>query len=267
MTCGCACHTGGTYKPTCTVDARSSGVPGLPSCSPCFGPEVARAEQAPCIYPGCDDPYEIDGLMVHIPALTKNTICGPCRTRYSKLLFWIIGDYDQIKRSMPSPARRPGDGSKHVSPKAKSFGHPAEWASDAARMIADRFNALEDDLREHRGEREVLRRSIEVYRVSRSYDYITKRFDDLCTFPLADDWAGMLVDMHGKLRSALGLTRFAQHLKTPCPRCDHKTLVRTLDRIDCQNCSESIPEDHYQFWARMMLDEMIDAYDKQEAMA
>lgn len=37
MSCICACHTGGTYKPTCTVDNGSSGVASIPSCSPCDG--------------------------------------------------------------------------------------------------------------------------------------------------------------------------------------------------------------------------------------
>ena len=68
-------------------------------------------EPVPCIYPGCDDPITVEGEVVHQPALTKHTICNSCRRRYSKLLFWIVGDYDVIKRSMPSPSRRPGDGS------------------------------------------------------------------------------------------------------------------------------------------------------------
>lgn len=39
--CACACHTStGPHKLACTIDAGSSGVPGLPSCSPCSGPDT-----------------------------------------------------------------------------------------------------------------------------------------------------------------------------------------------------------------------------------
>lgn len=277
--CSCNCHaSGGTFKLACTVDHGSSGVPGLKSCSPCSATPAFHAcgwkhprqwedrVQARCIYPGCkDDKPTNDGCTP--PKWTFNGVCRDCRRRYKNLLQWIVEDYHTIKQPMEIPARVGGDGSKHMSPKSRSYGHPAERASDAVRLIVDRFNAFEDDLREHRRDRLREHQSVEVYRLARSYGYLVRNFNEACTFPLARDWAEILVDMHAKTRSALGLTRFSQKLPVPCPSCDVAALVRSVGHIDCGNCHRSIREDQYPFLTRMVIDDLIEAYDRQEAMA
>lgn len=213
----------------------------------------------PCIYPRCDD-----GSEAHEPRFTYDTVCNSCRKRYGKLLGFVLMDYVTLKSSLGSPIRRPSDGSKHMAPKAKSFGHPAESDSDWAAMIADQLNELEHDLREHLSDGAAVHpRLLEVRRVQLAYNYLTNHFNDLCTHPAADDYAANLVEIHGKTRSRLGQTRFVQRLKTPCPSCDVVALVRSVGQIECGNdkCRRVIPEDHYLFWARILLDELVDAYD------
>lgn len=45
MTCRCVCHSSnGTYKLRCSIDRGSSGLPDIPSCSPCAYEPVAATE-------------------------------------------------------------------------------------------------------------------------------------------------------------------------------------------------------------------------------
>lgn len=270
MTCRCVCHSSsGTYKLRCSIDTGSSGLPDIPSCSPCAYEPVAATEprrasrreltQAPCVYPRCDD-----GTTEHEPILTVHVVCDSCRKQYAKVLHWLVMDYVTIKSSMASPVRRAKDGSKHVSPKAKTFGHPAEWASDAARKIAQLLNDLENDLRDHMGDEPPLNPFYpEVVLVQRAYQYVTAHFEDLVRFPLAADWWDVLIDLHGKMRSSLGQTRFVEHLPTPCPSCDVKSLVRSIGQITCSNseCGRVITEDQYPFLTRIVIDDLIRSYD------
>lgn len=215
--------------------------------------------QAPCVYPRCDDGSVRDEKT---PRLTRNVICNNCRKRYAKTLDWLVQDYATIKHELPAPARRPGDGSQHVSPKAKSFGHPAQWASDAARKIADSLNWAEDDLRDYRRDEPGVHPLVfEVHVVQRAYAYLTAHFEDLCTFPQAGDLAAYLTDLHGKMRSSLGQTRLAEHLPTPCPSCDVKALVRSVGQVECANCKRVIAEEQYPFLTRLIIDDLIKAYD------
>lgn len=225
---------------------------------------MSERKQEPCVYPGCDDGHED-----HDPRLTYNVVCNSCRRRYGKLLDWLLEDYVTIKAGMPRPAQRPGDGSKHMSPKAKSFGHPAEWPSDRAALIADQLNELEHDLREHLGDGAAVHPRVEeAHRVKRAYDYLTQNnhFDALCRHPAAGDYADNLTQLHSENRSRLGLTRFSQKLPVPCPSCDVAALVRSVGQVECSHCHRVIQEDQYPFLVRMVLDDLIDAYDKKEAM-
>lgn len=45
MSCSCDCHAGsGTYRLRCSIDSGSSGVPGVPSCSPCVYSAIEDAQ-------------------------------------------------------------------------------------------------------------------------------------------------------------------------------------------------------------------------------
>lgn len=58
-TCGCKCHAGGPHA-TCDVehDTGSSGVPGKPSCSPCFGGTSERVPLDQACIMGHPEPAE-----------------------------------------------------------------------------------------------------------------------------------------------------------------------------------------------------------------
>lgn len=208
---------------------------------------------APCAYPGCDDG---EGNA----ALTTDVICTRSRRHYRKVLDWLTIDYVTVKTQMPKPAKRTAGAQRRAQ---REYGHPAEWASDMAREIAEVMNLIEDGLRDYRGDEPPpnLRTAAEPRVVEHARRYFDVRFDDLCTYPAAADTAVELDDLHQKVRRALGQTRFAQRIPTPCPECDVAALVRTVDQIDCRSCGAQIPESHYEFFANVLIDEVIRAYD------
>jgi hypothetical protein len=209
---------------------------------------------SPCVMPGCRDS---DGN----PRLTRDTICDSSRRHYARILDQIVLHYIVIRRDMPAPAAPPGERIMRVA--AKVYGHPAEWASDMAREIADTLNDVHDDLADtlhrqpppHPGSRE-------LGRVAAAHHFLTTNFHDLCTYGAAADTAEALHDLHHRIRSGLGKTDPRRFLPVPCPSCDLLGLVRTLDedgtdRVDCHGCGESIPADRYAWWTRTLLDETL----------
>lgn len=206
----------------------------------------------PCVYPGCD-------VGEGEPALTTQVMCDRSRRHYRRELDWIVMDYVTLKASMPMPVKR---GGQQRSSNLKSFGHPAEWASDQAAEIAQALNWIEDGLREHLKHEPPPHPFGDQNRlVDHAYKYLIDRFDDLCTYPAAGDSAEEVHDIHRRVRRLLGQTRFAQRLPTPCPSCDTAALVRTVDQINCEECGTVIREEHYEFMATVILDELINAYD------
>lgn len=218
---------------------------------------VTMGNIRPCVYPGCRD---IEGN----PRLTQNTICDPSRRHYRRLLDWIALDYITIRQTMPQPITT---GTNVRASNRREYGHPAEWASDALRRIADLLNDTEDDLRDYRHDDPAPHPGhSEPRRVAHAHHYLTNRMDDLCEYPGAEDKCVELYDIHGKMRAALGQTRPRWHLPTPCPQCELATLSRTIDlagtdAITCENCGTVIPESHYEFYARIVLDEILDVAD------
>lgn len=204
-----------------------------------------------CVYPDCT----VDDQ----PTLTTQVMCDRSRRHYRRELDWIVIDYVTLKSGMPSPARR---GTQVRASNLKSFGHPAEWSSDQAALIADVLNETEDDLRDHlRHEPPPHPRVEEAHRVEHAYRYLVDRFDDLCVYPGAEGAALVIHERHQRIRSLLGLTRFVQWLPTPCPNCTTPALTRNQDQITCGDCGFVIKEANYAFMARVLLDTLLDDYD------
>jgi hypothetical protein len=188
-------------------------------------------------------------------------VCPSCRRRYWRLLRWLGEDYLAVKATLPAPARRQAGG-RYIAAKTRSYGHPAEWASDTAALIAYHLGWVEDDLREHLGDDPPPHpRTVEAHRVDHALTYLTARFEALCTWPAALDSAVELVDLHALIRRGLGLARLVQRLPTPCPACDVAALVREVGHITCVACGTVIREEHYPLYARIVIDEVIKAYD------
>lgn len=211
------------------------------------------AEVSPCPYPGCRD---IDGN----PRLTRDVICEPSRRHYRLILDRLALHYVLLRRDLPRPAAQPGERVMRVV--AKEYGHPAEWASDTARAIADQLGLAHEGLAEVLGhDGPPHEQSREHGRVAISYRYLTNWFDQLCTYAAAADTAEALYDLDRHVRRGLGKTNPQRHLPVPCPSCDLLTLVRNLDLdgtdlVECRACDEIIPADRYAWWTRTLLDEM-----------
>lgn len=208
---------------------------------------------SPCAYPGCRD---LDGN----PRLTRDVICDASRRHYATVLDRLVLHYVLLRATLPAPVAPPGERVMRVV--AKTYGHPAEWASDTARAIADQLNDTHDGLAEH------LHRdppphpgSREPGRVAKAHQFLTVNFHDLCSWPAAGDTAEALHDLDRHVRSGLGKTDPRRFLPVPCPNCDLLGLVRTVDgdtgndQVDCHGCGETIPSARYAWWTRTLLDE------------
>lgn len=211
------------------------------------------ANVAPCCYPGCRD---ANGD----PELTTDVICMRSRNHYQRVLGWLLEDFALIRDTMPKPVAHAGP--KTRAGGSRTYGHPAEWASDKLREIADQLAGWEDALREHLGHDADAVGTNDLNRVNGAYHYLTNWFDQLCTFPAASDAATELDELHRGVRRALGGGPAAQHLPTPCPNCNLLALFRTTivgidDVIDCRSCGYKVPLDQYDFYTRLLLTEIL----------
>lgn len=211
----------------------------------------------PCEYPGCDNGHGD-------PRLTGSTFCDPCRRRHRKHLDWIVLDYVTLKATMPKPVFGAGQRrSSSVEP-----GHPAEWASDTARQICEILNGAEDALRDHLHHEPAPHNHMtgqEARLVEHAYTYLAGAFDHWCTYPGAHTNATEIADIHRTVRHRLGYTRDSVLLPTPCPHCDTAAMTRSVDpgndRIECANCGILVKEAEYDWFALVLLDQVIDTYD------
>lgn len=212
-----------------------------------------------CPYPGCRDG---DGN----PRLTQDVFCGPCQRRLHRLLLWLMLDYVTLRSQMPAPvSNNPVRASN-----SREYGHPREWASDAAREITECLTWTEDAIRESLDLAPVdLRRAGEVLRVKTAFEFLSQRFNALLDYADVAEVAAELEDLHRKLRSRLGMTRFVQLLPVPCPFCETQALLRSVGEITCGDCGRVIREEHYDWLTGYLLDRMIEDYDtrKTEALA
>lgn len=202
---------------------------------------------SPCAYPGCRDENGD-------PRLTQDTFCEPCQRRYRRLLDWLREDFAKLAVLMPNPIITDVGGRRA---KTSSFGHPAAWASDAKAQIAAVLNATESALREHLGHGDAPPEDTgEMVRVRHAWLYLTDRFDDLCSFPAAEDVAIELRDMHRTVYVGLGETRMAERLPVRCPQCDTLRMVRTVGQVYCQQCGLAFPEAQYERLALIVASEV-----------
>lgn len=206
----------------------------------------------PCTYPDCADRNGD-------PELTSEGMCPWCQKRFARLLGWLVMDWVHLSVVLPMPAAR-GAGERRTTQKV--YGHPAEWASDTAAEIAHTLNNWHDALADHLNTSPAPHPGItERERVRAAWDFLECRIPQLAAYEGGGDAAVEIRDLHGKVRSRLGLTRPRQLLPTPCPSCELRTLFRSIDAyndsIECGNCHHIIREAHYPFYTRVVLDTLI----------
>ena len=214
---------------------------------------------SPCTHPRCDRGDNGNRQLV-----VGGGMCTPCRSRYRREIDWLVLDYVTLKTGFPSPARRSDDGARHA--KRDWFGHPAEWASDTARDIAQMLNWVEDGLREYLAlEPPPHPGHAEPRLIAHAHATLTAQFDALCIYPAAEDSATEISDAHFKVRRALGYTKLMQPLPTPCLVCGVVALVRSVDQVKCEACGKVVGEQHYGWLAGWIVDQAIHDYDTREA--
>ncbi|MFJ4653884.1 hypothetical protein ACIP5Y_21685 [Nocardia sp. NPDC088792] len=205
----------------------------------------------PCTYPNC-------GGRDSDPALTGLGMCEHCQAQFARLLGRLVVDWVNLATNLPTPAQR----ARERRSSQQVYGHPAEWASDTAAEIATVLNETHDALADYLIQSPAPHPGTgELVRVRAAWNFLECRIPDLAMYPGGEDAAIEMIDLHGKIRSRLGLNRARQILPTPCPSCELRTLFRSVDAhtdsIECGACGHVIREDHYPFYTRLVLDTIL----------
>ena len=209
----------------------------------------------------------------HCPPITEAEICDRCRSRLRRAIDRIIYDYCLLHAWMADPIRHVNSDADTRRGGSKAFGHPAEWASDTMRRLALALWSWEDAVRDHLGHSPVPSPGRAESRiVAESWRYLTAQFDALANFPGSSTALSELEDLHGRLYAGLGRSREVRRLPTPCPDCGNVTLRWTVDfgrdSITCvtDGCGREVKPEHYLLYARVSLDELVDAADTDAAL-
>ncbi|MFE3051587.1 hypothetical protein [Nocardia sp. NPDC059236] len=187
-------------------------------------------------------------------------MCEPCQRRLARLLGWLVLDWVNLATHLPTAVARL---QAIRSSSERVYGHPAEWASDMSAEIAAKLNGAHDALADHLGETPPPHPGVtEHRRIRAAWTYLECRIPELALYDETGDITAELVELHNKIRARLGLTRPRQLLPTPCPACELRTLYRTVaqysDSVECGHCGHVIREAHYSFYARVVLDTILD---------
>lgn len=190
-------------------------------------------------------------------------MCQPCQRRFQKLLEWLVRDWLTLRQDMPTPVKR---GTTTRTSATKTYGHPAEWASDTAAAIVTKLNDLHDALADHlKSPPPPHPGTTESGRIKAAWNYLRHRIPQLALYDETGDLTTELTDLHRTIRNSLGYNRHRETLPVPCPNCELKTVTRTADPYDdhitCENCGFTITEERYPFFVRMVLDTLIDEGD------
>ncbi len=175
-------------------------------------------------------------------------------------LYWLTLDWLTLTTTFPMPARR---GSAGRAAPTREYGHPAEWASDTAALIAHTLHGWHEALAEHLGETQPTAATSETARVKAAWYYLSPRTAALLDYA-GEDAADEIWELHSKIRSTLGHTRPRYVLPTPCISCGLRTLTRTAamsgqaDFILCEACGHTIRDTDYPQLLRSALDAIIE---------
>ena len=176
-------------------------------------------------------------------------------------------DWIHLRRELPQPVR----GAATRKPAYRISGHPAEWASDNAALIAHLLWSWHDLLAQHRNERNPPPpTAAEQVRVAKAWTYLEPRIDQLCHLVRAEALAE-LSTLHHKIQRELGATYRREILPMPCPNidCAKRALVREhavgRDLIACGECNYRAREEYYPLLVRIALDAALDTADAANA--
>lgn len=170
-------------------------------------------------------------------------------------------DWYQLHNQLPTPPHR--ETTRRTT--TRTYGHPAEWASDKAAEIANILTSWHDLLAEHRKETPPPTGS-EQTRVVAAWKYLEPRCEQLTELVDYHDLKE-LPDLHHRIRNTLGYNQPRYTLPVPCPatECGLRTLTRRVgigqDFIICDHCGYTVKDDeagnNYRWLIRVCLDTLI----------
>jgi hypothetical protein len=189
----------------------------------------------------------------------KQTVADKTRQAFYHLaLDWI-----DLHTRLPSPAHTDQQARRATT---REYGHPAEWASDKSRQIADIFWSWHDMLAEHRNEHRPPEHTSEQIRVMKAWQYLEPRFEQLVEM-VDEDALREINDLHFGIRRSLGYLRPVVILPVPCPGIDCGLLTLTrqvsvgVDFIVCASCGYTVRDDeegkNYAWLVRVCLDTLM----------
>lgn len=188
-------------------------------------------------------------------------------THAARLLDWLVMDYITIRIHMPSPTT--STHTRTAPQGSREYGHPAQWASDTAKAIADCLDATDEAIRDHLGHLPPPPRTRAEGRVvGYAYRSLQARIETLNDYPGTTAFLDEAGELHHTIRRALGQTRQRKTLSLPCPGCSCLPVFRTVyddrrDVIECPHCGYEIKEQEYGLYARILVDELIAQADAQ----
>jgi len=181
----------------------------------------------------------------------------------------LLLDYVTLRANYPSPTTPQG----RAAPKSsREYGHPAQWASDRARAIADCLDGASDALRDHLGHLPPPpRHRAENRVVNHAYATLKARLEDLADYPGTEAFVDEAQDLHRNIRNALGQTPQRAALSLPCPSCFYVPVFRTTyddrrDVIECHHCGHQIKEMEYGLYARILIDELLQSAEQPDPL-
>ena len=204
-------------------------------------------------------------------------------TRLRGVLYELTMDWIFLNEQLPIPSSAGGQRSSNV----RVYGHPAEWASDQCRRIADVLWSWHDAVAEHRGEtrprpivgRAGTRGRREQQVIVDAWKYLEPRIEEILTerVPLSrmclpapwlwewmfeDDAFGELFDLRRTIKFRTAQARPKYVLPLPCPssECGMRALERVFgmkdrpDFIVCSVCGYTVNAENYSFLVRTLVD-------------
>lgn len=130
----------------------------------------------------------------------------------------------------------------------RTYGHPAQWASDKKAEITRLFHGWHHSLALARNETPPTPGpAAEQTRIVKAWNYLEPRLEHLTTLIPQAAAFKPISDLHHQIAGALGFTaQTKQALPIPCPNCNLKTLSRTGDdNIRCESCRLTINQQDY----------------------
>ncbi|AVJ50737.1 hypothetical protein SEA_OGOPOGO_98 [Mycobacterium phage Ogopogo] len=193
----------------------------------------------------------------HAETPTKPEHMNP---EHARLDFYHLAlDYVYIKTTLENPPKQ------HTARRTSTrieYGHPAEWASDTAALIADIMTSWHELVAEDRNETPPNTTTAETQRVVNAWKYLEPRMEHLCNLVTKEDLKEVN-DLHHTIRRTLRMDRQpAIWLSIECPVCDHRAVFQDMqrERLNCGNCGWSDTEARKDFHVFRTLVDVVERY-------